>query len=206
MCRWKNFENWQAFGEDVDKSIKSAFLCLHKARLAGRGIVFSTCPLMPPRGQTGRQRHCLLNLPIDSFLHPSVHLSVTKLVNTIFWKRMNRFRCQLAQVVLGARAWDINFGGLEVNVTRGHRIQGSMHEAEGVTSHVSFSLIYRPARGYLMIPIPTHSHIAQLVPTPQIFQIFSPTPPRPCSHCPRPHPNSMLTHVPNHLLTHLALL
>jgi len=35
----------------------------------------------------------------------SVRPSVTKLANTIFWKRVNRFWCQLAEVVCGARAW-----------------------------------------------------------------------------------------------------
>jgi len=33
-----------------------------------------------------------------SSVRPSVCPSVTKLVNTIFWKRMNRFRCKFAQV------------------------------------------------------------------------------------------------------------
>jgi len=37
---------------------------------------------MPPSGQTGRQRHNILNLFIRSF--------VTIVVNTIFWKWINR--------------------------------------------------------------------------------------------------------------------
>ena len=35
-----------------------------------------------------------------------VHCSVTKLVNTILWKRMNRFWYQLAQIVHRAIAWN----------------------------------------------------------------------------------------------------
>jgi len=31
---------------------------------------------------------------------------ITKLVNTILWKRMNQFCCKLAQVVHGTRAWN----------------------------------------------------------------------------------------------------
>jgi len=43
----------------------------------------------------GRSRHIVLKV--------SVCLFVTKLVNTIFWKRMNWFRCKLTQV---GRAWN----------------------------------------------------------------------------------------------------
>jgi len=37
--------------------------------------------------------------------------SVTNLVNTIFWKWMNWFRCKLAQVFTGQRDEMVNFGG-----------------------------------------------------------------------------------------------
>jgi len=43
----------------------------------------------PPR-QTVRRRQ-----PVRSFVRLSVRSSVTKLVNTILWKRINRFWCQL---------------------------------------------------------------------------------------------------------------
>ena len=44
----------------------------------------------------GRRRHCVLNL----FIRPFV------LVNTRFWKQINRLRCKLAQVVNGTMAWN----------------------------------------------------------------------------------------------------
>ena len=56
--------------------------CLCHCWLA-RDIMFSTC----------------------LFVRPSVYLSVTKLVTTIFWKRMNWFWCELAQVVFRTMAW-----------------------------------------------------------------------------------------------------
>ena len=56
---------------------------------------------MPPPSQTGR-RHSVLYLSVC----PSVRPSVTKLVNTIFWKWMNWFWCKLAQVVCEATAWN----------------------------------------------------------------------------------------------------
>ena len=39
-------------------------------------------------------------------VYPFVRSSAAKLVNMIFWKRMNRFWCKLAQVVYNARAWN----------------------------------------------------------------------------------------------------
>ena len=51
---------------------------------------------MPPPGQTGSWRHYVL----------SVLSSVTKLVNRIFWKRINQFWCKLVKVVYRARAWN----------------------------------------------------------------------------------------------------
>jgi len=62
---------------------RAFLLCLRQSRLTG-GIAFSTCPLS---------------------VRPSVHSSVAKLVNTIFWKRIDRFRWKLAQMVGGASAW-----------------------------------------------------------------------------------------------------
>ena len=62
---------------------RAFLLCLRQSRLTG-GIAFSTCPLS---------------------VRLSVHSSVAKLVNTIFWKRIDRFRWKLAQMVGGASAW-----------------------------------------------------------------------------------------------------
>jgi len=67
-------------------------------------IFFLYC-LFPP-GHTGGRRHYVLDLSVRWF--------VTKLVNTMFWKRMNRFWCQLAQVVRGAKAWNDQRWGQEV--------------------------------------------------------------------------------------------
>ena len=53
--------------------------CLRQFRQDG-GIMFSTCP----------------------FVRPSVRPFVTKLMNTIFWKRMNWFCSKLAQVIHAA--------------------------------------------------------------------------------------------------------
>jgi len=53
--------------------------------------------VVPPPGQTGRQKHCVLNL----FIRLSICWSVTRLVNTVFGKWMNRVWCQLPQVVDG---------------------------------------------------------------------------------------------------------
>jgi len=55
---------------------------------------------MPRPSQSGRRR----NYVLDLFVRRSVRSFVClykKLVNTIFWKRVNRFWCQLAQVVSG---------------------------------------------------------------------------------------------------------
>jgi len=59
------------------------FLRLRQARHAGGDVVFSTCP--------------------------SVRPSITKLVNTVFWKRMNQFWCQWAQWSAGQGRETINF-------------------------------------------------------------------------------------------------
>jgi len=65
-------------------------------------------------------RHCFV-FSTGPSVSPSVRSSVTKLVNAIFWKRMNRFRCRSEQMIRGARAWnsELCFGGqgLKVKVT-----------------------------------------------------------------------------------------
>ena len=53
--------------------------------------------------QNGRRRHSVLRL--------SVCLSATTLVNTILWKWMNWFLCQLAQAIRQARAWNVQLWG-----------------------------------------------------------------------------------------------
>jgi len=68
--------------------------------------------VMSVPSQTDRQMHYVLDLSVRPSVRLSVCLfvglsvcsSVTKLVNTIFWKWLNRFWCQLAQVVYRARA------------------------------------------------------------------------------------------------------
>jgi len=61
-----------------------------------------------PPGQTGRWKHYVLTLSNRSSVCPSVRSSesVTKLMNTIFWKRVNRFWGHLVQVVHGITAWN----------------------------------------------------------------------------------------------------
>ena len=56
-----------------------------------------TADCQAPPGQTARLMHGVFKLSV----HPSIRLSVTNLVNTVFWKRMNGFWYQLAQVVHG---------------------------------------------------------------------------------------------------------
>jgi len=53
-------------------------LCLHQVRLAGSSIMFYVCP--------------------------SVRSTITKLVNRVFWKRVNHFWRKLAEVFRGTRA------------------------------------------------------------------------------------------------------
>ena len=59
---------------------------------------------MPLSGRTGRT-HNAFYLTFQCF-HLFDHISVTKLVNMIFWKWMNRFWCKVAQVVHGTRTWN----------------------------------------------------------------------------------------------------
>ena len=85
------------------------FLCLRHGRSTRRPL-------------TGRSRpiHC-----------PSVP-SVIKLVNTICCKRTNRFRCQLAQVVHGARTWYDRLWGSEGQRSRSNEAKdrfGGLAEA-----------------------------------------------------------------------------
>ena len=58
------------------------------------------------------------------FTRPSFRLSVrsfvTNLVTTIFWKRINRFVCKLAQVVKGATKWNTNSWGPGGQISRSH--------------------------------------------------------------------------------------
>jgi len=75
-------------------------LCLHKHLWHNLGQLF------PLSGQNGRQRRYILDLSVCL----SVHSSVTRLVNTIFWKCIKRFWCQLAQVVMGQGHESVHFG------------------------------------------------------------------------------------------------
>jgi len=49
--------------------------------------------------QTGRQRHRVVRSSFCLFIYPPIRLSVNKLVNAIFWKLVNGFWSQLAQMV-----------------------------------------------------------------------------------------------------------
>jgi len=73
-------------------------------------------------------------------VHLSVHLSVTtKLVNTIFWKRMNWFWCKSAKMVRGARAWNNQFWGSGGQRSRSHEADdrfGDLAEVSFLTSSV----------------------------------------------------------------------
>jgi len=72
---------------------RQTVLCLLQARLANRGMILFSGRL-------------------------SIHSSVIKLVNMIFWKRMNRFCCKLVWVVHPPGAWNDQFSGQEVKGQR----------------------------------------------------------------------------------------
>jgi len=72
---------------------------------------------MPPPGQTGRRRHHVFYLSVC----PIVRLSVTELVNTMFWKKMNWCWWKLAEVVTVSRARNDQFWGSDVK-GQGHKI------------------------------------------------------------------------------------
>jgi len=98
----------------------SPFLRLRPGR-NGRRIMITTCP----------------------FFCPSVRSSVTKLVNTIFRKRMNRVWCPLAQVFHGARTWNDHLWGSGGQRSRSHEAEdrgGGLAEALSSTAlcRVSF--------------------------------------------------------------------
>jgi len=61
--------------------------------------------------------------------------AVPKLVNTVFWKRMNRFRCKLAQMVYWTRAWNIQVLGLGGQRSRSQEAKGRF----GGLAEASFS-------------------------------------------------------------------
>ena len=65
-------------------TINERFLCLCKSRLGG-SIMILTC------------------LSVRLFVRST---SITSLVNTMFWKLINRFGCKLAPVVYGAMRWN----------------------------------------------------------------------------------------------------
>ena len=90
-------------------------------------------------GQTDRQRQNVLNL--------SVRLSFcyrTKLVNTVFWKWLNRFWCQLAQMFHGAVDETVNFVGQDWGGqrSRSHEAEDRFGDALGLSRFSSFQFIY----------------------------------------------------------------
>jgi len=106
----------------------SRFIILCQARLAGGGQTGRWRPDWPVEarlaggGQTGRWRHNVLRLSIRLFICPSmclsIRLSVAELVNTIIWKQIRRFWCQLAEMVHGVRAWTDKLWRLRGKKTR----------------------------------------------------------------------------------------
>jgi len=72
-----------------------------------------------PSSQTARRRLCVLNLSVRTSVRPSV----TKLVHTIFWRRMNRLWRKLARVVHGATVWDGKLWGSGDQRSRSHEVE-----------------------------------------------------------------------------------
>jgi len=72
--------------------------------------------VMTPPGQTGRRRHYVLDLSVRSSVRPSVRSSVTKLVNTIFYKRMkwNDFDANWSKWSTGQKREKVYFWDQEV--------------------------------------------------------------------------------------------
>ena len=84
-------------------------------RLAGGGVMFLTCPCV---------RYCKVRLAGGGVMFvtcPCVRSSVTEIMNTIFWNWMNRFWCQLTQLVYGTRAWNGQLWGSGDKRSRSHK-------------------------------------------------------------------------------------
>ena len=80
-------------------------------------------------------------------VHPCVHSSVSILVNAVFWIRINQFWCQLAQVMLGTRAWNDQSLGSGGRNSRSHEVEdwfGGVAEALFLipSGQVAFLVIY----------------------------------------------------------------
>jgi len=73
-----------------------------RGEMSGSHAKYPLLIFMPPPGQTSRRRHYVLGLSV----RPFVRAFVTRVVNMIFWKRINRFWCHLAQAVHVVRAWN----------------------------------------------------------------------------------------------------
>jgi len=69
---------------------------------------------------------CSLRLSMHLCVCPFVCL-LPNLLNTVFWKRLNRYWCLLAQVVHGARAWDGKLWGSRGQRTRSHEDEYGIH-------------------------------------------------------------------------------
>jgi len=76
---------------------------------------------MPPPGQTGRRRH--------NILESSVRLSVTELINAIFWKRMNWFYASWHKWSTGQGRKTDSFGSQKVKGQRYTRLKIQQREA-----------------------------------------------------------------------------
>jgi len=100
-----NLEHLEHNLQTMSDAVRCRSFCASCMPPAGQTGFCASC--MPPLSQTGRQRHYVNYLSV----HLSVHSSVMKLVNTIFWRPMIRFWCRVAQVVHGARAWNDQLQG-----------------------------------------------------------------------------------------------
>ena len=85
-------------------------LSVHQSRLAGRGVLFSTCQSTRPDLQAEAYCSPPVSQSVSQLVRLFVRSSIIKLVNTMFHKRMNLFWCKLAQMVHIEGHEKINFG------------------------------------------------------------------------------------------------
>jgi len=90
--------------------------------------------VMTPPGQTGRRRHYVLDLSVRSSVRPFYQTCKHDILQT---NEMNRFWCQLEQVVHGAKAWKGLLLGSGGQRSRSHEAEynfGGLAEASLSTS------------------------------------------------------------------------
>ena len=84
---------------------------------------------LPGQTRTGRKRHNALRLSVDA--------SVTTRANTMFWKWVSHCWCKLAELVHGARAWNVQLWGSGGQRSRSHEAE----DRSGSLSEASFSTL-----------------------------------------------------------------